>query len=158
PVDFADQRADAPAMIMADYLAPELATPGRTPDPLTDIYALGCTLYQLLARQPPFAGGNLQQKLARHASEPIKPLESLGVPQPMAQVVSFLMAKNPTVRYQSALLAAEQLAMFVEPAALKTTPPAQAKTLAAYEQFSQQRREAAAPAPPTTSADQPWFP
>ena len=77
---------------------------GRLPDPLTDIYALGCTLYALLAGQPPFAGGSLQQKLARHATEPIRPLESMGVPQPIAQLVAYLMAKNPAVRYQSAAL------------------------------------------------------
>ena len=105
-------------MQMADYLAPELMHPGRAPDPLTDIYALGCTLYAMLAGNPPFAGGSLQQKMARHAGEAIRPLELFGVPQPLAQLVAYLMAKNPAVRYQSAALVAEQLAAFVDPAAL----------------------------------------
>src|SRR5690606_21911251 len=94
----------------ADYLAPELMQPGRAPDPLSDVYALGCTLYCLLTGNPPFAGGNVQQKMQRHATEPIRPLEAFGIGPPLAQLVPYLMAKNPAVRLQSAAIVAEQLA------------------------------------------------
>ncbi|MEX2174663.1 MAG: hypothetical protein WD872_09900, partial [Pirellulaceae bacterium] len=33
--------------LAGDYLAPELASPGRMPDPLADVYALGCSLYEM---------------------------------------------------------------------------------------------------------------
>jgi eukaryotic-like serine/threonine-protein kinase len=132
-IDFADQQPESRLAVMADYLAPELWTPGRGPDSLTDVYALGCLLYQMLAGSPPFAGGDVQQKFTRHTSEPVQPLEQFGVPQPLAQVVMYLMAKNPAVRYSSAKLAAEQMAVFVEPAALRARPPAPPATLAAFE-------------------------
>jgi eukaryotic-like serine/threonine-protein kinase len=140
PVNFADQQAASPATLMADYLAPELAAAGRAPDPLCDIYALGCVLYTMLAGQPPFAGGDVQQKMARHAAEPIRPLETMGVPQPIGQLVPYLMAKNPSVRFQSATQVAEQLAKFVEPAALHASVPAPQATLAAYEQSLRQKQ------------------
>jgi serine/threonine protein kinase len=132
-IDFAQGGASEAIAARADYLAPELLTPGRPPDALADIYALGCTLYALLSETLPFAGGTVEQKLARHLSEPIKPLETFGIPQPLAQLVTYLMAKNPGVRYQSAAVVAEQLGMFVEPAAIRIQPPAEPPTLGAYE-------------------------
>jgi hypothetical protein len=134
PIDISQQQAGSALELMADYLAPELQTPGQRPEAVADIYALGCTLYALLTGSPPFAGGTVEQKLARHVSEPIRPLETYGVAAPLAQLVTHLMAKNPAVRYQSAALVAEQLATFVEPAALRIAPPGPPPTLAAYEQ------------------------
>jgi serine/threonine-protein kinase len=116
PIDFAADSPDSRLAQRADYLAPELLAPGKAQDPLTDIYALGCTLYAMLSGNPPFAGGSVQQKMTRHAGEPIRPLEQFGVPQPLAQLVAYMMAKNATVRYQSAALVAEQLAPLVDPA------------------------------------------
>jgi hypothetical protein len=121
----------------ADYVAPELAQPGTKPDALSDLYALGCTLYQLLAGRAPFAGGDPAAKPQRHASEPIQPLERQGVPQPIAQIVTYLMAKNASVRYQQAMVVAEQLAPYCDPARLLVQPPAPPQTLAAYESHLQ---------------------
>lgn len=140
PVDFTQQQPGSRLMQMADYLAPELMTPGRAPDPLTDIYALGCTLYAMLSGNPPFAGGHLQQKMTRHATEAIRPLEMFGVPQPIAQVVAYMMAKNPAVRFQSAAVVAEQLGAFVDPAALYAQPPAAPTTLGNFEHYVRQKQ------------------
>lgn len=145
---------------MADYVAPELAQPGKAPDPLTDIYSLGCTLYTLLAATPPFAGGSPQQKLVRHATEPIRPLEQFGVPQPLAQLVAFLMAKNPAVRFQAAAIVAEQLTPFVDPQVVYLPPPSPAATTATYESWVRQKHmhlaaqatAAPMPAPKSTPA------
>ena len=149
PIDFTQQQADSRVSQMADYLAPELMSPGRVPDPLADIYALGCTLYAMLSGNPPFAGGNLQQKMARHASEPIRPLEAFGVPQPLAQLVTYMMAKNPAVRYQSAAIVAEQIAIFVDPNVLYAQPPQPPATLANFEHFVRQKHAALAAPKPT---------
>lgn len=73
--------SDAQLIARADYAAPELAKAGC--DPLSDIYALGCTLYYALSGQPPFAGGDVPQKMARHATEAIRPLAAHGVPEPL---------------------------------------------------------------------------
>jgi len=131
-VDLGQKPSDETLVVRADYLAPELATAGRAPDALTDVYALGCTLHCMLTGKPPFAGGDVQQKLARHAGEPLK-AQMEGVPQPLAQLVVSLMAKKPTVRCQSAMSAAEQLAKFVEPAALRVVLPVPPPTLGAFE-------------------------
>jgi eukaryotic-like serine/threonine-protein kinase len=121
-----------------DYLAPEFQMPGKTHDALTDIYALGCTLYHMLAGQPPFPGGTITQKMSRHAMEAIQPLENFGIPQPLGQIVMYLMAKNPAVRYQDAQTVADQLAAFVDPQMLHAQIPAAYPTLPAYEASLQQ--------------------
>jgi len=73
------------------------------------------------------------QKMARHASEAIRPLEAYGVPQPLAQLVTFLMAKNPSLRYQDAQTVADQLVAFVDPAVVHLPAPPSLPTLPAYE-------------------------
>ena len=50
----------------ADYVAPEQARDATLVDIRADIYSLGCTLYYLLAGQPPFPGTSLMQKLLQH--------------------------------------------------------------------------------------------
>lgn len=141
PINFADQDPAGRLAQSADYLAPELMQPGRAPDPLSDVYALGCTLYCLLTGNPPFAGGNVQQKMQRHATEPIRPLEAFGIGPPLAQLVPYLMAKNPAVRLQSAAIVAEQLAPLVDPALANSYPPPPPPTLPNYENWLRQKRQ-----------------
>lgn len=117
----------------ADYLAPELLTAGRSPDASSDLYALGCVLYAMLSGRPPFPGGSVQQKMARHTAEAIRPLEASQVPPPLMQLLTYFLAKSPAVRLPSALVAAEQLALFVEPAALAAPVPGPPPTLPAFE-------------------------
>jgi serine/threonine protein kinase len=120
----------------ADYAAPELGLADQTPDALSDIYAIGCTTYQLLAGQAPFAGGSanggVAEKMKRHATEAIQPLEPLGVPAELAKVVAFAMAKDRKLRYSSAVQLAEALAYFV-PADELNIMPQPAPTFAAFE-------------------------
>lgn len=125
---------DAPDKLSqrADYMAPELGQPGKEPDTLTDIYALGCTLYQLLTGNVPFAGGDVMQKLNRHATEPIASLEQQGIPQPIAQLTAYLMAKNASIRYQQAEVVAEQLTPFVNPDYLNAQASPAPQTTPAY--------------------------
>jgi WD40 repeat protein len=81
----------------ADYIAPEQAADPRTADIRADIYALGCTLFHLLAGRPPFPEGTVQEKLARHARDPLPPLPDL--PPGLAAVVARMTAKDPAVRF-----------------------------------------------------------
>jgi hypothetical protein len=133
PLNFAADDAHGQLLARSEYLAPEFQMPGKMPDHLTDLYALGCTMYQMLAGHPPFPGGNAMQKMSRHAMEAIRPLESYGVPQPIAQLVTYLMAKNPSLRYQDAQTVADQLAAFVDPQLLHLPTAAPLPTLPAYE-------------------------
>ena len=95
PIDWSAADPAGKILTAADYAAPELAQPGRPPDALSDIYALGASLYQMLSGWPPFAGGDVATKLARHAAEPVPSLEPYGVPEPLAQLVAYLLAKDP---------------------------------------------------------------
>ncbi|MBC7856992.1 MAG: protein kinase, partial [Pirellulaceae bacterium] len=159
PVHFAAAENAAKLGQQADYLAPELMQPGKVPDPLADVYSLGCTLYCLLSGTPPFAGGNVQQKMVRHASEAIRPLEQFGVPPQLAQLVAYMMAKNPAVRFQSASLVAEQLTPFVDPQVVYLAPPAAPATQGAYENWiSQKQGQLAAQAAAQAAAPRPVAP
>jgi hypothetical protein len=152
PLDLSQLQAGTRLAAMADYLAPELLAAGRQPDALADIYALGATLYSLLAGHPPFKGGDVEHKLKRQLSEPARPLETLGVPQPLAQLVMYLMAKNPEMRYKSASMVAEQLALFVPPSGLTQSFPPQPPTLALFEQYVRQRDKQPAKTQPQARA------
>jgi serine/threonine protein kinase len=47
------------------YMSPEQATADRDPGPRSDVYSLGCVLYEMLAGEPPFQGGTAQAVLGR---------------------------------------------------------------------------------------------
>jgi WD40 repeat protein len=101
----------------AEYLAPEQATDPRTADIRADIYSLGCTLFHLLTGRPPFEGGTVLEKIARHASAPLPPLT--GVPPGLAAVVARMTAKDPAHRYGTPADVAAALAPFARPGAAR---------------------------------------
>ncbi len=144
PVYLSQPDASGLLTLRADYLAPEFLQEGKPPDALTDIYALGCTLYELLAGQPPFPAADLRSKMHLHATQPIQSLEAVGVPQPLAQVIAYLMAKNPAVRYQHLNQVIAQISPFVDPGRLNVASPKPPATQAAYERALQQRKSLAA--------------
>ena len=82
------------------YMAPELAT-GGDPSPLTDIYALGATLYEALAGRPPFVGSDSAVVLYQHRFEPVPPLPD-DVPAPLRTAVVRALDKDPARRFSSA--------------------------------------------------------
>jgi serine/threonine protein kinase len=99
----------------ADYLAPEQAVDFHQADIRADIYSLGCSFYFLLAGQPPFPGGTLATKVARHLqSEPPSIEESRDVPRELSLVLRRLLAKKPEQRYQTPGAVAEALTPFVD--------------------------------------------
>ncbi|MCX4450560.1 serine/threonine-protein kinase [Streptomyces sp. NBC_01789] len=60
------------------YLAPERAL-GRTADAASDMYSLGCVIYQLLLGQPPFRSDTATATLYQHVDTPPVPLRQRGV-------------------------------------------------------------------------------
>jgi len=140
----------------ADYLAPEFMQPGKTPDQLTDIYALGCSLYEALSGRPPFAGGTVQEKMRRHATEPIQPLDAMGAPKAVGQLVAYMMAKNPAVRFQQAAAMADQIAKVMGTSSASQASVGPRPTQAAYDGWLQQKQAAVAvPLPPPVAAPLP---
>jgi tetratricopeptide (TPR) repeat protein/tRNA A-37 threonylcarbamoyl transferase component Bud32 len=85
------------------YMSPEQAASGRI-DGRSDIYALGCVAYEMLAGQPPFTGPTAQAILARHAVDPVPRLHTVRgtVPPPVEQAIERALAKVPADRFSTA--------------------------------------------------------
>lgn len=130
----------------ADCLAPELAQGARAADPRSDVYSLGCTLFQLLTGLPLFAGGDLQQKLSRHATE-APPLDKLNglAPPALIQVLGYMLNKNPDQRYQQAAAVVQALTPYAPQTKLQA--PSIPPSAQPYETWLRQRTSAPAAAP-----------
>jgi eukaryotic-like serine/threonine-protein kinase len=87
----------------ASYLSPEQAQ-GSAVDARSDIYSLGCVLYEMLTGRPPFTGDSPVAIAFKHVREdPVPPGRlNLDVPSSLEAVVMKAMAKNPDNRYQTA--------------------------------------------------------
>ena len=82
------------------YLAPELAR-GCAADLRSDIYALGVTLFELLAARPPFLGATAIEVVSAHITKEPPKLRSLrpDVPAALASVIERMMEKEPAARF-----------------------------------------------------------
>jgi formylglycine-generating enzyme required for sulfatase activity/predicted Ser/Thr protein kinase len=100
----------------ADYIAPEQIEDPHAADTRADIYSLGCTLYFLLAGQPPFPDGSLIQKLLAQSEKTPRALAEVrcDVPPELARVVERMMAKDPAQRFQTPDQVARALAPFAD--------------------------------------------
>ncbi len=93
-----------------DYISPEQARDIHLADIRSDLYSLGCTLFQCLTDKVPFDGSNVIEKLVRHASEapPDPRVKRPEVPAEISLLLQKLMAKLPDQRFPSpAALVAE---------------------------------------------------
>jgi len=86
------------------YASPEQATAEETLDGRTDIYSLGCMLYEMLAGDPPLTGATPQMTHARRMSETPTQLHTLRdtVPPALDHVIGRALAKIPADRYATA--------------------------------------------------------
>jgi serine/threonine protein kinase len=115
-----------------DYIAPEQADNAHQADIRSDIYSLGCTLYHMLAGQPPFPTGTPLQKVMAHVEKKPQPLTELrpDLPEGLMPVLDRMMAKNPKDRYQTPAEVALALEPFTRATAVapapKPRPPAPA--------------------------------
>jgi len=100
-----------------DYLAPEQALDSHRVDGRADIYALGGTLYFLLAGHPPFDDVVPHHRLARKQTSEPEPIHRLrpDVPEEFSAVIARMLARDPADRYQSALDVADALAAWAVP-------------------------------------------
>src|SRR5439155_21989872 len=85
------------------YMSPEQAA-GDTIGPTSDLYSLGCVLYEMLAGEPPFTGKSPQAILARHAMEKVPSIRTVRntVPEEVEEAIFAAMAKAPADRPQTA--------------------------------------------------------
>jgi len=105
----------------AEFIAPEQALNCSAVDTRADIYALGCTLYFLLAARYPFGAGSPSEKLRLHATAEFEPVEAVrpGVPAGLLAVLRTMVRKAPGDRYATPGAVAAALA----PWAARPVPP-----------------------------------
>ena len=87
----------------AQYLSPEQAR-GESVDARSDVYSLGCVLYEILTGEPPFTGDSPVAVAYQHVREdPVPPSQRHeGISADLDAVVLKALAKNPDNRYQTA--------------------------------------------------------
>ena len=83
-----------------DGLAPERISAGLPPSSVSDLYALGCLLWHLLAGRPPFAAGDALAKVAAHQTQPINDVREWvpDAPDWLAETLLRWTAINPAAR------------------------------------------------------------
>src|SRR5215831_1715092 len=93
------------------YMSPEQATGERTLDARTDIYALGCVLYEMIVGEPPITGPNAQAIIARKMTETPRSLTTVRntVPPALSQLVDTMVARAAADRPESAKVVATAL-------------------------------------------------
>jgi serine/threonine-protein kinase len=87
----------------AQYLSPEQAR-GEQVDARSDVYSLGCVLFEILTGEPPFKGDSPVAVAYQHVREdPQTPsVVNPDIPRELDSVILKAMSKNPANRYQTA--------------------------------------------------------
>jgi serine/threonine-protein kinase len=86
------------------YMSPEQGMADPNLDGRTDIYSLGCVLYEMLAGSPPFTGRTTQALIARHSLDAVPSLSTVRstIPEDVEDVVMCSLAKVPADRFATA--------------------------------------------------------
>jgi tetratricopeptide (TPR) repeat protein len=85
------------------YMSPEQACAAPRLDGRSDIYSLGCVLYEMLAGEPPFTGPTPQTIIAKRLSQPAPSLRTVReVPEALDQTVQKALARNAADRFMTA--------------------------------------------------------
>ncbi len=100
------ERATATGLVLGTpmYMSPEQATGNGPLDARSDIYSLGCVLYEMLGGEPPFRAATPQAMAMRHAYDTPGPLREKrpGLPAQLERLVAKSLEKLPADRYASA--------------------------------------------------------
>src|SRR5438445_11657569 len=86
------------------YMSPEQATGSSRLDGRSDIYGLGCVLYEMLAGEPPYTGPSAQVVMAKRVADPVPSVRRLRetVPSAIDSVITKALAKSPADRFGTA--------------------------------------------------------
>lgn len=102
------------------YMSPEQGT-GEAVDARSDLYSLGCVLYEMLVGEPPYVGNSSVAVLAKHITAPVPDVSARNakVPAALATLLSEMMAKNSADRPPSAAVVINRLHAISSPAAAR---------------------------------------
>jgi serine/threonine protein kinase len=86
------------------YMSPEQAAGEKEPDGRSDVYSLGCVLYEMLTGSAPFTGPTAQALIMKRFTEPVPSVRATRstVSAELEAVVTKALAKNPDDRFPSA--------------------------------------------------------
>jgi hypothetical protein len=107
------------------YMSPEQARARRVPiDHRSDVYSLGATLYEALARRPPFRGRDHQETLSQIIQRDPPPPRRINprIPAELETIVLKCLMKEPRERYGSAEALAQDLRRFARGDAIEARP------------------------------------
>ncbi len=104
------------------YMSPEQAA-GEEVDGRSDLYSLGCVLYEMLVGEPPFTGPNVQAVITKRFVQTPADVTALreNIPRPVARAVHKALARASFDRYESGAQLIAALAE-VDTPAQKTAP------------------------------------
>jgi len=93
------------------YMSPEQAAGSRDLDGRSDLYSLGCVLYEMLAGEPPFTGATVESVVHQHLTAEPPPVTTLrpAVPPQVVAALARVLAKTPADRFSPAAQFAEAL-------------------------------------------------
>ena len=86
------------------YMSPEQGSGTGDIDSRSDIYSLGCVLYEMIGGEPPYTGPTTQAIIARHSMEQIPTLSIIrpATPPGVERAIAKTLAKNPADRFRTA--------------------------------------------------------
>ncbi len=123
--DTSDQNLTKTGSVMgtATYFSPEQAR-GAPVDPRSDIYSLGCVLYEMTTGHAPFSGDSAVAIAYKHVQEnPVPPRQiDPALPETLEAITLKCLAKNPANRYPSAQDLRSDLRRYLDGARIMAEP------------------------------------
>jgi tetratricopeptide (TPR) repeat protein len=97
------------------YMSPEQARGGSRVDGRSDVYSLGCVLYEMLTGEPPFRGSTPEELVVQHMEAEPLPVQARRptLPRELQAAVGKALAKHPADRYPTAQQFGEALAQLL---------------------------------------------
>jgi len=116
------------------YMSPEQASGEQDIDGRSDIYGLGCVLYEMLTGEVPFTGPTAQAIMSKRFLSPVPHVKAMrDVPEGLDQVVTRALARTPVDRFATAGQFAEALR---SDGGLHRTPPEASRPSAAQKSIA----------------------